>query len=390
VSWRDTLLPASFRGVALEVEEVGAAGGRRGTDYVYPGADGVYASDAGAAAEQVRLSAYLIGADYPARREQLVEALNKEGPGVLVHPYRGAMLVQVRSWDLVERTAEGGLAQFRLTFTRTGLPSAPSLTLDSVDTLGAAASAVDSDAAEAYALALTNHATLPVALASQVTSQAIEQVARVQGAFEALGPSQFRDAVQAKQLLQALFALSATAISAPGDFAAALAAALAEISPSEALTFAASNQTRPTLPFVATTPQEQLTNEELAAVAAVTQRATLTGIARSLALTDLVSRDEADDLRDRFAALVAAEIALSTDDVVASLQQLLQVVVSDLRERGARLARLVDYTAPPATIPALVLAWDLYADPSREAQIRDINSTPDALQITGTIRVLEA
>ena len=70
----------------------------------------------GAAAQQIRLSAYVIGDDYHLQRDNLMHAL--EQPGTLMHPTAGAMAVWVAGKYTIKEapTAEGGMARFDITF----------------------------------------------------------------------------------------------------------------------------------------------------------------------------------------------------------------------------------------------------------------------------------
>ncbi|WP_166359281.1 DNA circularization protein [Pseudomonas akapageensis] len=115
-TWRDSLLPASFRGVSFVVDQAGVPVGRKGQLHEYPQRDDPYFEALGKQSQVHKLTAYVIGPDCFARRDKLLEALEAEGPGELVHPWLGRMQVQAGECELQHDRREGGMARFDLTF----------------------------------------------------------------------------------------------------------------------------------------------------------------------------------------------------------------------------------------------------------------------------------
>lgn len=102
MSWRDELRPASFRGVVFDIIELGGSGGRRVVADECPETDILPPTgDLGASREVYRIRGFVTGDDYLDRRDRILLALRGYGPGELLHPWRGRMLVQVRpfSWS---------------------------------------------------------------------------------------------------------------------------------------------------------------------------------------------------------------------------------------------------------------------------------------------------
>lgn len=118
MAWLDQLRPASFRGVPFHVDTIEHTAGDNVVLREYPFQDLPTVFRMGEAAEEIKLSAYVIGEDYIEQRDALRQVLS--GQGELVHPTAGRMLVYVagRFTTREAPTAEGGVCRFDLTFIR--------------------------------------------------------------------------------------------------------------------------------------------------------------------------------------------------------------------------------------------------------------------------------
>lgn len=115
-TWRDSLLPASFRGIRFHIESATVPVGRKGQLHEYPQRDEPYFESLGKQAQVHKLTAFIVGEDCFERRDKFLEALEKEGAGELVHPWLGRMPVEVGDCSLQHDRREGGMARFDLTF----------------------------------------------------------------------------------------------------------------------------------------------------------------------------------------------------------------------------------------------------------------------------------
>lgn len=131
MTWRDQLQPASFRGVPFSVMAGSVTAGRRLARHEYPQRDLPYLEDMGRRAREYKVEAYIIGPDYMAGRDQLLAAVEEEGPGQLVHRYYGTKLVAAAECELTESTEFGGMAKFSLQFVESGEQSQPTVGIDS-------------------------------------------------------------------------------------------------------------------------------------------------------------------------------------------------------------------------------------------------------------------
>jgi len=111
MSWRDDYRPGAFRGVPFHLKTSTSTGGRRTVLNEYPLRDEPSTEDMGRRARQYQLTMTLIGPDYMARRDRLIEALEAAGPGTLVHPFRGELYVAVLGDYSCEESTEQGEAR---------------------------------------------------------------------------------------------------------------------------------------------------------------------------------------------------------------------------------------------------------------------------------------
>ena len=140
MSWRDRLLPASFRGASFKIQRHSATpAGRRLAVHEYPGEDEPYPEDLGHRASTYQVNGYVIGADYHIERDALVRACDQAGPGSLVHPYLGTLRVACEECRVDESAEEGRIARVSMRFVQGGRNAHPSARTDTGAAAGAAA-----------------------------------------------------------------------------------------------------------------------------------------------------------------------------------------------------------------------------------------------------------
>lgn len=129
MSWADTLLDASFRGVPLYVTgenlQVTRALSQHGTPYK----DGDSVVDLGSTARKFEVTAVLFGNSYEDQLRKLLEALDTQGPGELVHPIYGSVNVVAQTWKVVHEGAKPNSVTLVLNFVET-TPDAPFFVAD--------------------------------------------------------------------------------------------------------------------------------------------------------------------------------------------------------------------------------------------------------------------
>ena len=376
MSWRDRLRPASFRGVEFFVESHESGGGRRGATHEYPQRDEPYAEDTGRKARTFVVDGYLVGADYDRARDLLIKALEEAGPGELVHPYLGTHRVIAREYTVRETTRDGGMVFVRVSFEEAGRNAFPSSPIDTVALVDAAGIAADVTTEAAFSTAIDHDA--PGWLAAATSALVVAATEAIEAELpKATALSGDLDTL--RRDLLAMRSTAPTAVLTPATLASDLVALLAAVRglPSDAneglrmllglAGFAPSLDT-----FPQTTPFRVLQARNEAATLALVRRAAVSQAARAATAIRFDSRPSARAAREELANALDAEITaaadLGDDEVYQGLSDLYAATVRDLTERGASLADVQRVTLP-ASQPALVVAYRLYQDASRDAEI---------------------
>ena len=142
--WKDRLQDASFRGVPFKVEEESTGTGRRVETHEYPNRDKPYTEDLGKITFRPSITAYVVGDDCFDQRDRLIDALNKPGPGTLVHPTYGELKVCVDGEVRVSTSkSEGRIVRFDLKFVEAGELSYPTSGAATAQALMSSCSALD-------------------------------------------------------------------------------------------------------------------------------------------------------------------------------------------------------------------------------------------------------
>jgi prophage DNA circulation protein len=130
MSYLDSLRKGSFRGFEFFVESVQTAGGRRAVQHQFPNRETPYTEDLGRQAKSYSIDGHIIGQDYLETKTRLFEVFEKKGPGELIHPFYGSLMVQVSSLNVSESIKQGAIATFSCTFLELGDPKFPKGTND--------------------------------------------------------------------------------------------------------------------------------------------------------------------------------------------------------------------------------------------------------------------
>lgn len=98
MSWEQTFLRPSFRGVPFDITDVTRMGGRDLATHKYPYTNGGENEDLGLKPREIRLQALFWGGDYEQELAQFITALETPGSGELIHPIHGSMHVTAARW----------------------------------------------------------------------------------------------------------------------------------------------------------------------------------------------------------------------------------------------------------------------------------------------------
>lgn len=368
MTWRDELRPASFRGVEFKAAEHELSLGRRFAVYEYPLRDDADVDDMGRAIRVYNVDGFVIGPDYMAARDALINALEAPGTGVLIHPWLGRHTVALMRGSVSESSEDGGMARFRLEFIEprteaaaTETPDTQAQASDAADDLTDAATADFADRFDVIGyldfVADTASATLTTA-----TDAILDARTRLTGSGSAL--SAFVAAgLSIKESVLDL-------VRAPVELATSISRlvhGLRDIAetPAEALgvlkTLSGFGSTlKPVVGSTAARLQQAANQRALTDLVSSVAAAEAV---KAMAETDFASYQDAVAARNEVADLVEALAERAADDgrdaAYLALNLARQAMVRDINARAADLAKLYTIT-PVATVPALVLAHSLY------------------------------
>lgn len=384
MSWREELkLPASFRGVSFQVESAERSGGRRTVLHEFYGRDESFREDVGRKASGYPVEGFVLGDDYLDKKKALIAALeDKSGPGELIHPYYGTLQVICGDFRVQETAKDQGIASFTMNFEPT--PVAPAFPRASVDT----AAALAGSAAGALAAAKSEFTSLAQvgALASGALAKLTTMIAgasrQMSTLLAPLAATQ-QDLATLQQSLVGLQANAASLVRAPADLfdsiegtVGALGSAGDPVAGVQAL-LAAYDFDPGTPRPPATTPRsaiEQVTHD---ANQRMIQRinlvqATLVAVegvaARGGSPGAYPSYEDALTTRDLLTDAIDEQLEVAGDTVFPAFMQLRADLVSAVPGADSDLARLVAHT-PIATVPSLVLSYNLYGNLDGEADL---------------------
>jgi prophage DNA circulation protein len=388
-SWRDGLRPGSFRGVPFVTESHDHALGRRLATHEYPMREVPYTEDLGRKAREFTLELFVIGDDYMAQRDRLREALEKSGPGELVHPYLGTQTVCVREGHLRETMREGRMARFSVTFVEAGLEIAPDTKKDTAWGVGKASDALTKAGKEDFA------EKFRISGPARLLSGAKAGIDKVLGGIKDTVGAPLGELKSSQDILASLFGMPSglagwltDELSILGSLAPVEGASLASGLASQTLPTASATLSTPQTATATTAVQAQ-SQVNLAAVDNLVQQTAVAEAARASAQATYTSADEALAVRETLCEAMDTVAARSSDRVYVCIADLRAAVVLDLGTRAAQLPRLSSYPLP-ATTPAVVVAHMVHGDATREAEIVARNRVrhPGAVPGGTTLEVL--
>jgi prophage DNA circulation protein len=361
MTWRDTMGPASFRGVQFYVDTSELSGGRRGVTHEYPFRDRPFREDLGQAARTFGVEGYILGENYFAQRDALVSAFQELGPGELVHPYHGTRTVSVASFKVREQRQDGGICFVSVEFIETPAePAQPTATPDTGGKLAVAVSntraAVSAEFLAAYAPGTRTESL--EAMPGRVADAVSGALAAVQ--LEAQEGAALRSHLNALSTdAAALVETGAGILGALVDLFGALFARSVVLA-----AYSAGPGVRPP----GTTANRVVEGDNFDALRRVTQRLAVVRAAE-LALTEpYESYESAVATRDELLDLLDEQAETAEDTCYPALMDLRVALVDAVPGAESDLPRLVTYT-PARTIPSLVLSWELYRNVTGEADV---------------------
>lgn len=378
MSWRDQLQKASFRGVPFEVDSDDGTFGRRGQLHEFPQRDKPYHEDLGRRAREFNLVGFVIGENYMTARDNILGAVEQVGPGELVHPWYGRMMVSVQGDVRVNHSNdEGGMCRISFSFIESGevtFPSATSATgTKSLLAVDALEDAAKNDFAQTFSVE-----GLPEFAVENAVNTFSDALANIDGALSALGVV-LSDPISA--LTKELGALVYTPLTLANRFFGTLNKVNAVLTLASGISnFSSLNflklfstlnlvKTFNTTSSNASTPTRSAMRSNYNATQSLIREALLGQTAAMSSLMVMPVYDDAVQVKAQLLTALDDESALTSNDVTyLALVDLRAKSYLDINQKIQSSVRLQSIT-PKQVTPALVLAYDIYENVGRETEI---------------------
>lgn len=388
MSWRDTIRPASFRGVAFYVDGDDHDFGQRKAIADFPERDKPRGQDFGQKAKSFGFTAFVIGDDYLDQETKLIAACDAKAGGELIHPKYGRKWCECIESSVSHSSDELGIGKFTLKFVEVEE--------------GATAPSEDLQA-QAVAAAATVHASAATDLAANFTAAApdwvIDEAQTIAQKFNAQITAAaakltgfgapLNDFIAKAQALSADFR---TLVNAPLDMAGQISDLVRGLNSLASGPRAAYSVLKTLFGFGSgfssppnTTPNRRIQIANQAAFVAIIGQVAAAEAIIAATEFEFNSFDDATQFRDELVGFLD-EMALSAgDEAFIALRAARAAIVKDINARGADLARLYKYT-PNQTEPALVIAHRIYGGNlllENEAEILNRNQIKHPLFVPG-------
>jgi len=385
MSWIQNYRQASFRNIFFFVDRTEHEGGRRAAVHEFPKQDIPYTEDMGKRAKRFTIDAYVLGDDYFIDRNRLMEALEKEGQGKLIHPYLGTLIVVCTGYRLSETKDECRIAKFGIEFVEAGEILFPMAVLNTKKTAQnqkfSAYAKIKAFFASVYSIASVPYSESQKALAcvNKVFSliddakKSVSAVAAFQRDLQNLKGKAIELTYMAESLIDGVMSVLTFGTDQDDE-------------EFEATANNARVQIQEMLQFFDFTPDGGVTsnNSPSAQLSFAIQQAAVGAVSGLLTLIQYDSINEAQEyqriLMEQIDVVINRNIS---DELYESLVDLRTTVLRDIERRATVLPSVLEYT-PNNTIPAIVLSWALYGTVDMEQDIINRNDIQHPAFIPGT------
>lgn len=402
MSWSEELIPASYNGIPFFVDTESLDFGRRVQLNEYPFSETPNTLNIGRKARKYTINAYVIGDEYLADRNALLEAIeNTSGAGLLTLPTLAPVLVYpTDECQQIFNNQEGGRELFKLVFVEAGVNLFPSIgdatQFQSAIEAAETGIAIYEDFKQRFATA-----GFPNFVSGDAKSK-IEDFTNVIGLAAQTGVASQNSFSNFSNNLTAFQNSLSTSISDPSAIGGGikdLVTSLTGIYASPTDAYNAQKQLaqqygsnfvpiNPTVPVV----QQQLDNQN-ALLNSVINTA-LIQLALTTSQMTFASRQDALATRDEVAGLIRVRLFVlgnqGNDAQFQAMTSMLIKMVSDIDARSATLKN-IEFVRTIDSIPAIVFAYDNYGTPDAEADVIARNNIRRPLFIppNSTLEVLK-
>lgn len=365
--------PASFRGIAFEIETGDKAFGPHVVTHEFTLRDDVAQEFQGEVPNDFAIEAAIVGGDFLTRVKDFEAALSEKTPGRLVHPIYGELdVVVIGPARSRFNSNEGGIQRFSIVFQKAGSEPSPTVSVDTTQAVSRAA-----DATLTAALADFDKAFSIVDAPSYVGDDAaitIRSLAgEVQGKYRAAGLSDLVSAGLIASGLDGLLGVTSDDLSSALAIGGRLVGLFKVTTDTSALSAGSSLVSLASDTGIGAALPEPLHGTP-ARQQAATNQSSLVTLMRIAAVSEAArvgvaegwdSRNEAiawrDNLNEALSSAADRTALEPADTSWRPLMDLRAAIVSDVATRAAPLPRLVVVT-PRRTISSSLLAYQFDGD----------------------------
>ncbi|MBH3405691.1 DNA circularization N-terminal domain-containing protein [Pseudomonas glycinae] len=393
-TWRDQMLPASFRGISFLIPQASVPVGMKVQLHEFPQRDEPYAEQMGKQAQVHRLVCWIIGDDCFERRDKFMEAVQTPGAGELVHPWLGRMQVKAGEAELTHDFKQGGMAAFAVTFYPDIPLKFPTAKVNTQQQVVKASDSLLDSALARYksAMAKVDQARLGLARLrnslSGVYTVIQQQFSTIIGAFTNL-TGFVQSLMNAPDSLSSLFSSYFSEFSVDdylGDDSGSsyrnsvatatqqteAVASINTVSDSGGVDAAAASQATANLVQDALLVQVALIISEMPVASQPVSTATVASVEQQavqpIVRPEVPVADDVIELRDNLNEAIFQASLKADPEHYMVLNTLRQTIVKHLTAVAESGVRLVEIT-PPETLSALLLAYRRFGDATRESEV---------------------
>lgn len=401
--WAGRLLPASFRGLPFFVEAHELSGGRNIVPHEPPDRNDVFTEDVGRKTKVFSIDGHVLGDTYMFLRDGLIDAMEDDSVGILIHPYLGPKEVRPGPYSVRESTTEGRIAHFTFQFMEAGTPSSPLALIDAVTDFITDVANTVAKVQNAFQVAFAV-AGLPgfvldsaVAVVNGFTStirNGLIKVGLKNNEFAALNSKLDQLDEEAETLIRypaslayevdvAIGLLRDVVVDPPDRFTIDSASGRDDSVDvfTDLLSFSAET------PEPVTPTREQEAANTVALVGMITQLSTIR-LSEQVVAKAFNTLDEAVALRDKVSDKFESQLlSIDSDELYGALSILNSKFIQAVPNKGTSFATTGTIVVDIAT-PAILLAYDLYGSEVNEQDIIDRNGIRNPAFITGEIEVI--
>jgi prophage DNA circulation protein len=410
VAYPDRQIPSRLGGVPFGIASISGEAGRRVVSLEFPGRDRPSSEDLGRAARRWSVEAVLVGPDFDVELQRWRALVESAGPHEFDHPTLGKIHVVLdgKAKESIDYNDAAGSARLSFAVVESGeeddhlavaVSTSAALSAASVATSVALASAFEdawdvsaggstwtravADITSAMNVAKLAAAKVAAALAvADTVSDRIADIEDFAGDLAAIPASLVANVQAALGLVSSLIKKvdaedeSETSVAAGARVRAVLEAVNDSVAWDPEVELASPSAG-------AAQAGNDIAMQQLLAVSHLVMAADV------LAVIALDSADTATSTIDALATAIEALLEDVDDGLYAALVDLRAAIDAHLRDLAGRLPSLAGYT-PAETMPALLIAWDLYGDPERDVEIAARNNLEHPSFVPGgsTIEVL--